>query len=79
MAQSTVKHPNAAVAGGTSSVGVALVWFLGNVWPKAPISAELGATIAGVASTVLLFVGRNGIVGVWEAIKHGGARWREQP
>jgi len=69
-----VSNPNAAVAGGTSSLAVALVWFLGNVWPHVALSAELGAVIAGGVSTVLLFIGRNGLAGLWEKIKHGSGK-----
>jgi len=70
----SVSNPNAAVAGGTSSLAVALVWFLGNVWPHVALSAELGAVIAGGVSTVLLFIGRNGLAGLWEKIKHGSGK-----
>jgi len=69
-----VANPNAAVAGGTSSLAVAVVWFLGNVWPHVALSAELGAVIAGGVSTVLLFIGRNGLAGLWEKIKHGSGK-----
>lgn len=69
-----MSNPNAAVAGGTSSLAVALVWFLGNVWPHVALSAELGAVIAGGVSTVLLFIGRNGLAGLWEKIKHGSGK-----
>ena len=66
-------NPNATVAGGTSAVGVAVVWFLGNIWPKVSISAELGAAIAGGASTILLYIGREGVAGLWRRIIHGNA------
>ena len=72
-------NPNAAVAGGTSSLAVAVVWFLGNVWPHVALSAELGAVIAGGISTVLLFVGRNGAAGVWNLIKHGSRASKDTP
>ena len=64
-------NPNAAASGGTGLVAVGIVWFLGNVWPHAAISAELAAGIATAASTVVLFFGRNGLAGVWAKIKHG--------
>jgi hypothetical protein len=67
-------NPNAIVAGGGTGLGVALVWFLGNVWPHVSLSAEAGAGIAGGIGTVVLFFGRNGLVGVKNALLHG---WRK--
>jgi hypothetical protein len=74
-----VANPNAAVAGSTSGLSVALVWFLGNVWPHVALSAELGAVIAGAASASLLFVGRNGIAGLWNRILHGSNPPKDTP
>jgi hypothetical protein len=67
-------NPNAIVAGGSGSVLVAVVWFLGNVWPKISLSAEAGAGIVTAGSTVLLFLGRNGVLGIGNALLHG---WRK--
>lgn len=68
-----MSNPNAAVAGTTSAAGVFVVWLLGNVF-HVDLSAELGATIAGVASAVVLFVGREGIGGVWNTVLHGSKK-----
>jgi len=62
-------HPNATVAGGTSGAGVALVWLLGYLGVH--ISAEVAVVIAGALTTLVLFVGRNGLAGVWNLVKHG--------
>lgn len=64
-----MKHPNATVAGGTSSAGLLVVWLLGHF--HVALSAEDGAAIAGVLATVALFVGRKGIRGVWNLIMNG--------
>lgn len=73
----TVKdNPNASVggAGGLGVIGV--VWFAGNVWPKVALSAEAGAAIATGASTVLVFLGRNGLAGLWRIIRFGSSAQR---
>ena len=62
-------HPNATVAGGTSGAGVALVWLLGYLGVH--ISAEIAVVIAGALTTLALFVGRNGVAGVWRLIVNG--------
>lgn len=63
-------HPNATVATGTTGAGVLVVWLLGHFGVS--VSAEDGAAIAGIATAVLLFVGRNGIRGIIRRI-WGGA------
>ena len=65
----TMKNPNAAVAGTSGGLSVFVVWLLGRF--HVALSAEEGAVIAGVAASVVLFVGRNGIGGVWGRIMHG--------
>jgi hypothetical protein len=64
-------NPNAAVAGGTGLFSVAVVWFVGNVWPHASVSAELGAGIATAISAVALYVGREGVRGIVRVIVNG--------
>lgn len=63
-------HPNATMAGGSTGVGVLVVYLLGNVF-HVSISAELGAAISGTTATALLFIGRNGLLGLWKSIWHG--------
>lgn len=67
-----MKHPNAAVAGGTTGVGLLVVWLLGRA--HVAVSAEEGAGIAGGAATVALFVGRHGLRGLWRLILDGTGR-----
>lgn len=64
-----MNHPNATLAGGTTSVGVIVVWLLGRYHVN--LSAESGAAIAGGASTILLWIGRNGLLGAWNKLLRG--------
>jgi hypothetical protein len=64
-----MKNPNAAVAGGGTSLSVLVVWLLGHF--HVALSAEDGAVIAGALATVVLFIGREGIRGVWRRIWGG--------
>jgi hypothetical protein len=64
--------PNAAVAGGTTGVGVLVVWLLGYL--GIDLSAELGAAIAGGAATVLLVIGRRGIKGTLQRVWRGAGK-----
>jgi hypothetical protein len=64
-----MKHPNATAAAGGSTVGVILAALLAafgvNVNPVALVA------VSGVITTAVLFVGRNGIQGAWDALWHG--------
>jgi hypothetical protein len=62
-------HPNATVAGTSAGAGVLVVWLFGHFGVK--LSAEDGAVVAGVASTVALLIGRNGLAGLWKTLLHG--------
>ena len=64
-----MNHPNAAVAGGGTGLSVFVVWLLGHF--HVALSAEDGAIVAGAVATVVLFVGKNGLVGLWNLLKHG--------
>lgn len=70
MANPIVSNPNASVAVGTGTLGVGVVWLLGNIF-HIQVSAEAGATIATVAAGFALYVGRVGIGGVWSRLIHG--------
>lgn len=65
-----MKNPNAAVAGGGSGLSVLVVWLAGNVFHWS-LSAEDGALLAGAVATVVLFIGREGIKGVWRKLWSG--------
>jgi len=64
-----MKHPNAAVAAGGSSLSAIIVWLLGHF--HVALSAEDGAIIAGAVSAVVLFIGREGIKGAWRRVWGG--------
>lgn len=64
-----MKHPNAAVAGGGSGLAVFVVWLLGHL--HIALSAEDGAVVAGAIATVALFIGRNGLKGIWKRLWNG--------
>lgn len=66
-----MKHPNATVALVTGSGGGSLVaWLLDDV-AHLNVSAAACAAIAGVVAAAALFVGRNGLKGVWNKIING--------
>lgn len=65
-------NPNAAVAAGGSSLSVFVVWLLGHF--HVALSAEDGAVIAGVVASAALFVGRNGIKGLWNRLVNGSGK-----
>jgi hypothetical protein len=67
-----MKHPNAAAAGGTTTVSVLVVWLAGYLGLN--LSAELGAVIAGGATTLILLFGRVGLRGILGLIWHGGGK-----
>lgn len=66
-----MKHPNAATAGGVSAVALVIVWVAGRA--GVTLSAEEGALLAGAASAVVLFVGKNGLRGAWDRIVNGAS------
>lgn len=66
-------HPNAVISGGSGGLGFLLVWAL-NRWTGAAIDGETGALIATAATTVALFIGREGIRGAVKRLWSGEAR-----
>ena len=66
-----MNHPNATVGASGTGLGVLVVWFLGNVWPHAAISAEAGVAVTGAVVTVALFIGRRGLRGIGRMIWRG--------
>lgn len=64
------KHPN-AIVGGTAGIGggTLVVWLLGTAGVE--MTPEVGALIAGAASTLALLVGRKGIRGLARAVWRG--------
>lgn len=63
------KHPNATVAL-ISSVGLgSLVVYAAQHWFGYTLSPQSGLYVAGLLSTVALFIGRNGALGTWAFVK----------
>lgn len=73
LTEAAQEHPGTTGAAGGGSIGVAVVWFAVHVWPRVPISAEGGAGIATVGATVLGFMARNGIAGIWRIVRYGSS------
>ena len=65
-----MRHPNAVIGGAAGIGGGEIVveiadrlgWTLSTGW---------GIAIAGGITSVVLFVGRNGLKGVWRTVVHG--------
>jgi hypothetical protein len=64
-----VKNRNAAAGTGGGGLGVLVVWLLGHF--GVDVSAEIGALIATGVAGFVLFVGRNGLVGLAHLIWRG--------
>ncbi len=60
----------AGAAGGTTLLATLIVWLLGYFRVTA-LSAEDGTIIAGVLSTVVLFVWHHGVLNILGQILHG--------
>lgn len=65
-----MKHPNAIVGGASGLSGGALVVYLLGVFHVHP-SLYVAGIIFTAASSLVLFIGRNGLAGVWNFVKHG--------
>ena len=63
------KNPNAAVAGGSSGVGVLAVWLLGHF--GVAFTPEVGAAVSGATATLALLLGKRGIVGIARTVWFG--------
>lgn len=66
----TVKNPNALVGAVSGIGGGQIVINLARLFGW-NVSTGWALTIAGAATYVVLFVGRNGLVGVWHVLKFG--------
>lgn len=64
-----MKNPNATLTGGVTGIGTLVVWLLGRF--HVSLSAEDGSIIAGGAAAVVLWIGRDGLAGIWNRILHG--------
>jgi hypothetical protein len=66
-----VPHPNATVGLASGIGGGQIVVNVAEALGY-NISTGWGITIAGALSGIVLFIGRHGILGAWNVIKHGG-------
>ena len=69
MSNPVSRNPNATTAGGTTGIGVVVVWILGHF--GVAVSAELGAAIAGLITVAALAFARYGLLGVWSRFLRG--------
>lgn len=63
------RHPNATVAGSSGGLTVLLVWLLSLLGVN--LSPEIAAGVATGAATVVLLIGREGVVGLAHTIWRG--------
>jgi hypothetical protein len=57
----TSENPNATLAAGSTSVGVAVIYLLGLAGVNP--TPEAAAALSGIATSVLLFIGHSGVKG----------------
>lgn len=62
-------NANATAAGGSTGVGLFLVWLLGHV--GVDMGAEVAVVVAGGLTTFVLLVGRDGVRGIARTIWRG--------
>lgn len=62
-------NPQTVVSASATGIGVLAVWLLSVFGVHVP--NEVAVVIAGVISAILFFIGREGLVGVWNLILHG--------
>lgn len=65
-----MKNPNALVGAGAAGVGGQIVLEVTS-WFHWTISTGLAIWIAAGIAGVVLFVGRDGLAGVWERVRYG--------
>jgi hypothetical protein len=63
------RHPNASLAAGAGTPGGIAIWLAGRFGVS--LSAEDGYYIAVAVITVVLAIGRRGLVGLWQMLMHG--------
>jgi hypothetical protein len=62
-------NPNASLAAGSTGVGVVVIYLLGLLGVS--LSPEVAVALGGGVTAALLFVGKNGLKGVWRVIWRG--------
>lgn len=59
--QAASQNPNATLAAGSTSIGVAIIYGLGLAGVNP--TPEAAAALSGIATSVLLYIGHNGVRG----------------
>jgi len=71
-------HPNAIIGGASGLAGGALVVYLFGL-EHVNVDVYAAGAIFTAASSLVLFVGHNGLAGVWSFVKHGSASAPKPP
>ncbi len=67
--ETAAANPNATLAAVSTSVAVVAIWLLGQAGYT--LTPEIAAAISGIITSLLLFVGHNGVKGFFRAIWNG--------
>jgi hypothetical protein len=67
--QAASENPNATLAAGSTSVGVAVIYLLGLAGINP--TPEAAAALSGIATSILLYIGHKGVKGFCVAIWSG--------
>ena len=70
--QVTAQNPNATLAAGSTSVGVAVIYVLGLAGVNP--TPEAAAALSGIATSLLLFIGHRGVKGFLCALWSGSPK-----
>lgn len=73
-----MSHPNAVIGGASGAGGGALIIYILGLF-HAHIDLYAAGLIFTAASSLVLFVGRNGLAGVWAFLKHGTSGSKPAP
>jgi hypothetical protein len=73
--QVTSENPNATLAAGSTSVGVAVIYGLGLAGINP--TPEAAAALSGIATSVLLFIGHSGVKGFFVMLWRGRTATKE--
>lgn len=70
-------NPNTNAGGIGGAIGVAITWLLGHY--HVALSPEAGAAIATGTAALVLYIGRDGLGGVFRILWRGTARKKSPP
>lgn len=71
------QNPNTNAAGLGGALGVVAAWLLGHY--HVAVSAEQGAALSTVCATAILYVGRDGLRGIFRAVWRGSKQTPPPP